>query len=139
LRGFVAQHLPGKFRLLQVSQNRELRKWERGYWRINLRSWGDPRLKETFWKGMVGMIVNGRLGIVSMNVETEEYVGWWGGGGGRAARRRKDELEASANVVRVYCWGGCVEEIWAVLHVHSFKHTRGAVWIDAAGEVVIEM
>jgi len=97
---------------------------------------------------MVDMIVNGRLGTVSMNVETEEHTftrerwddsGWWGGGGGRVARRRKEKLEASANVVRVYCYGGCVEEIWAVLHVHSFKHTKGAVWIDAAGEVVIEI
>ena len=73
---------------------------------------------------MADMIVNGRLGTVNMNVETEE---------------QKDMPEASADVVRVYCWGGCVEEIWAVLHVHSFKHTRGAVWIDAAGEAVIKI
>ncbi|KAL9597854.1 MAG: hypothetical protein Q9219_004875 [cf. Caloplaca sp. 3 TL-2023] len=54
-----------------------------------------------------------------------------GGGGGGSGR----------GVVRVYCWGEVVAEVYTVLVLATRRKIKrcGAKWIDARGEVVVDM
>ena len=60
-----------------------------------------------------------------------------------AARDSDKENEAPQHrqVVKVYCWGEVVGEIWALLFMGSNRKIKGtgAQWIDAGGAAVIVM
>lgn len=45
------------------------------------------------------------------------------------------------NVCKVYCWGEIVPEIWLLLFMASHRQIKGcgAAWIDAGGEIIVQM
>lgn len=53
----------------------------------------------------------------------------------------KDMSGKQEEVVRIYCWGEVVGEIWVLLFMASSRKVKGAGarWIDAGGEVVVIM
>ncbi|TGZ83825.1 hypothetical protein EX30DRAFT_393376 [Ascodesmis nigricans] len=149
-------YLP-RFERLMKTKSRELRSWERGYWRIDLTRWGDAKEKSGFWKMVVGAVEEGRMGLCTVRLEggsdVEERRGEV-----RARRLEKkedgkgDETEddgewrfkqdwsremGGGNVVRVYCYGGAVSYVWAMLYTFSFKRAEGMVWIDSKEEEVL--
>lgn len=96
--------------------------------------------KMNFWKQIKDSILAGRLGMVMMSVETEEYGDTnerWMEGGEWTGNRKV--MEKRGNMVKVYCWGGTVEQVWCVLYVTGYRGMDGAVWVDAGGEVVVRM
>ena len=58
-------------------------------------------------------------------------------GGGERERERERERE----VVRVYCWGEVVGEVWLALFIGSKRKIKGsgARWVDAGGVAVVCM
>ncbi|GAO51219.1 hypothetical protein SAICODRAFT_17182 [Saitoella complicata NRRL Y-17804] len=100
-----------------TATTRPLRPMERGYWRIDVRSW-EKEVKTKFWKFLSAAIVSRKAGWVVAHIEEE----------------------TRGDVVRVYCWGEAVGYVWLLLYAVSDKKTkRGIEWIDAAGEVVIRV
>jgi hypothetical protein len=89
---------------------------------------------------MVDMVCSGRLGMVTICLESEDS-----GTISRPDQSLEKSLASTApstcpeNVVRIYCFGAAVKEIWAVIYVHSFKMVKKDClpWIDAAGFTVI--
>ncbi len=51
------------------------------------------------------------------------------------------EAKQTGGRVKVYCWGEVVAEVYAlvVLATHRQVNKWGAQWIDAAGNVVVQM
>lgn len=51
------------------------------------------------------------------------------------------EAKLTAGRVKMYCWGEVVAEVYAlvVLATHRQVNKWGAQWIDAAGNVVVQM
>ncbi|KAF8251425.1 hypothetical protein K440DRAFT_658824 [Wilcoxina mikolae CBS 423.85] len=141
LYDLVESKLKGKFQSRLFSQTRSLRRWERGYWKVDMFSWQDPIHKTNFWKQVKDSILAGRLGMVTMSIETEEFLETkerWGEDWGWRTRDR-EMMEKRGNLVRVYCWGGTVELVWCVLYVIGYRGMDGAVWVDAGGETVVRM
>ena len=146
LLDLVWQRLPGKFAQRRRLQTRELRLWERGHWRIDVAAWRDPARKATFWCQLKDAVLAGRLGAVTLSLETEDAaatLGRWPDGWRRAvASGRADvvaTMERRGNGVRLYCWGGAVEPMWCVLYIFGYRGVDGAVWVDGAGDTVITM
>ena len=146
LLDLVWQRLPGKFAQRRRLQTRKLRPWERGHWRIDVAAWRDPARKATFWRLLKDAVLAGRLGAVTLSLETEDAaatLGRWPDGWRRAvAEGRADvvaTMERRGNAVRLYCWGGTVEPVWCVLYIFGYRGVDGAVWVDAAGDAVITM
>ncbi|KAL8746186.1 MAG: hypothetical protein Q9190_001769 [Brigantiaea leucoxantha] len=69
--------------------------------------------------------------------EEEEVIGTASKEGGSERDEDGEEME----VVKVYCWGEVVREVWLLLLLGSGRGIkgRGARWIDAAGNVVVQM
>ena len=54
---------------------------------------------------------------------------------------KENQAPQPAEVVKVYCWGEVVGEIWLLLFIASGRHVKGvgAQWVDAGGVAVISM
>lgn len=137
---FITTQLPHKYERIRRAQHRDITRWERGYWQIDLSRWGDPAHKAQFWKDIKEHVEAGRLGPVSVFLETEEggqTTQRWGEDYGGA--RDRGEAARRGNLVRVYCYGGVVGIVWSVLYVLGYRSVLGAVWVDSEGEVVVRM
>lgn len=110
----VGDLLVGKYQKLKRAQTRELRKWERGHWRVDMRAWEDPNKKVNFWNILKDNVEHGRLGPVNVFLDEE-----------------------TGDVVKVYCHGGMVEHLWCALFVMSSRNSRSATWIDAGDNKII--
>lgn len=57
------------------------------------------------------------------------------------SRKRDDKNVKRGKVCKVYCWGEIVPEIWLLLFMASHRQIKGcgAAWIDAGGEVIVQM
>jgi hypothetical protein len=131
-------HMPSKFLGCVESFKRPLRRWERGYWRVDMSEWMDPQAKRSFWNIMKNHILEGRCGMVTMVLETEEH------GETREMWTEEEsvdkEMERRGNLLRVYCWGATVEYVWCCIFIVApLGSMDGAVWVDAAGEEVVNM
>lgn len=72
-----------------------------------------------------------------------------GGGGGSdkenlrpvSPRQGGREREREREVVKVYCWGEVVGEVWLALFIGSKRKIKGsgARWVDAGGVAVVCM
>lgn len=100
-----------------VSVSRDLRQSERGCWTFDITSW-PAQLRLDFFQFLAKMIEPGR-------------VGW-----GVWCTREHAALE-----VRVFCWGEVVRHVYLMLYVASKSKVRklGLKWVDAEGEVVVQM
>jgi hypothetical protein len=100
-----------------VFVSRDLRQSERGYWTFDITPW-PAQLRLDFFQFLAKMIEPGRVG--------------WGVWCTR---------ELAALEVRVYCWGEVARHVYLMLYVASKSKVRklGLKWIDADGEVVVQM
>jgi hypothetical protein len=100
-----------------VFVSRDLRQSERGYWKLDITPW-PAQLRLDFFQFLAKMIEPGR-------------VGW-----GVWCTRDPASLE-----VRIYCWGEVARDVYLMLYVASKSKVRklGLNWVDADGEVVVQM
>jgi len=100
-----------------VFVSRDFRQSERGYWTFDITPW-PAQLRLDFFQFLAKMIEPGR-------------VGW-----GVWCIRELASLE-----VRIYCWGEVARHVYLMLYVASKSKVRklGLNWVDADGEVVVQM
>lgn len=133
----------------RVWQRRQLDISERGHWRINLSKFSESQktrfwdfLKEHIGKGLAGFGVMCALegsedqdsGVTELTNEKESdhLIG-------ENSDRSNDN--SGKLIVKVYCWGEIVGEIWNVLFIAGHRQIKGigVCWIDADDNVVIRM
>ncbi|KAF3909042.1 hypothetical protein ABW21_db0201307 [Orbilia brochopaga] len=124
---------------------REMRRRERGYWRMDLSRWprsggnkppaggndGTIAVKSTaekkydFWNRLAGYVKDGHLGEARMFFESESE------GAG----------EHVGDILRLYCWGEAAVHTWVLLYAISDRIVSKLAlkWVDSAGHTVIEM
>jgi hypothetical protein len=113
----LASKMPAARLFRPVSQARDLRPMERGYWLLNCESW-DEGLRNRCWH-----FLGDRIG--------KNLVGW----GVWCIR------DAEHSTIRVYCWGIIVDYIFLLLYLASEGKIKkiGASWIGGDGEPIIQM
>lgn len=54
---------------------------------------------------------------------------------------REMGVGSEGEVLKVYCWGEVVREVWFLLFIASERRVKacGVRWVDAGGVVVVEM
>jgi len=118
-----------------VRVSRELDPLERGHWLLPLGSF-DETLKGKFWDFLAAFVGEGRAGWGTWCVR--EHI---------PILQEKDSDKENCTprvmeeVVKIYCWGQVVTEIWTILFLASSKGVKGvgASWIDASGATVVQM
>lgn len=95
----------------------------------------DEKLRNEFWKYLTAFVGGGQAGWGTWCVwETREPI---------LSKDSDKENHAPQHreVVKVYCWGEVVGEIWALLFMASGRKIKGigAQWIDAGGVAVVVM
>lgn len=112
---------------------RSLRILERGHWNFPTTSFS-PSGWDTFWKYLKDFIGAGRASwgvwcVVEKRSDLDS--------------RKGDDCNNvdRGNVCKVYCWGEIVPEIWLLLFMASHRQIKGcgAAWIDAGGEIIVQM
>ena len=98
--------------------SRDLEQSERGCWTFDMAPW-PAQLRSEFFQFLAKMIETGRVGW-----------GVW------CVREPAASLTA-----RVFCWGEVVRHVYLMLYVASKSKVRklGLRWVDAEGEVVVQM
>lgn len=116
-----------------LTQTRPLEPLERGHWLLSTGSWGGE-VQHKCWKFLQAFIGDGRAG---WGVWCEREAGGYTGEEGGEGEIRGGEGE----VLRVWCWGEVIEEVWLVLYVASMSKVRraGARWVDSDGVGVVVM
>lgn len=109
--------------------HREPRQSERGYWHICTSMWS-VTVQIAFWQFLQLHVRSGNLG---WGVWCVREVDESGSGTGKSGGGLGD--------VKVFCWGEVVKHVYLLLYVASKSKIRkaSARWIDADGEVVVEM
>ncbi|EWC45983.1 hypothetical protein DRE_04776 [Drechslerella stenobrocha 248] len=133
---------------------REMRRRERGYWRIDLSRWprstapitgdngaksaaltsvgrekesvkGTAEKKYDFWNRLAGYVKDGNMGETRMFFESESE-----GAGDNVG-----------DILRLYCWGEVAVHVWVILYAISDRIVSELAlrWVDAGGHVVIDM
>ena len=130
----LAANLPlSKFFPAQCSL-RAIDPLERGHWLISLSSWDDA-LKTKFWTFLTRFIGGGCAGwgVWCIRELVHQSTG--------DSSDKENEPPRAEEVVKVYCWGEVVREVWLGLYGGSEKRLRnmGTKWIDAGGDVVVAM
>jgi hypothetical protein len=110
---------------------------ERGHWLVGCPEW-PPEWQLKFWNTLQTVIGGGSAGW-----------GVWCSRGKEAPLAFDSQtVESEQNVdasaffpVRIYCWGEIVKHIYLLLYVASSSKVRklGLQWIDAEGQVVVQM
>ncbi|TFB04117.1 hypothetical protein CCMA1212_003588 [Trichoderma ghanense] len=110
----LAQDLSSRYRPVP---RRELEPLERGYWLLDCSGWSD----DTFREGWLFLGNYLRSGLAGWGV-------WC----------RRDE---SRSWIRLYCWAHVVKHTYLLLYLASGRQMKGtgAKWIDADGEVALEV
>ena len=110
-------------------------KLERGHWLIPIQSWAED-LKNRFWEFLVRFVGEGRAGWgVWCSREFQGETQLTG-----SSKENKDPTSRE-EVVRMYCWGEIVGELWLLLFIASERQIKGvgARWYDASQESVVQM
>ncbi|KAJ6257697.1 hypothetical protein Dda_7485 [Drechslerella dactyloides] len=125
---------------------REMRRRERGYWRMDLSRWprsgggkasttngansttgvkSTAEKKYDFWNRLAGYVKDGHLSEARLFFESESE------GAG----------EHVGDILRLYCWGEVAVHVWVILYAISDRIVSELAlrWVDAGGNVVIEM
>lgn len=131
-----------KYDSLLVEKSRGWRKWERGYWRLDLRGWAHEKDKRYFWEQMKEHVTRGRAGMVMVCLESEdiEHVSISQSSSSQAAimsPSQGKELEEKGNIVRIYCWGGAAKCVWGMIYAYGNRRMQGIQWVDAGGRVIV--
>jgi hypothetical protein len=83
---------------------------------MDMSGWTKSEDKIHFWNALKDHVTSGRFGWVSVFLDEEK----------------------TGNVIKVYCFGGCAQHVWAALHILSDRKTAGIVWLDAADKEVLK-
>ncbi|KAI9781921.1 MAG: hypothetical protein M1816_002144 [Peltula sp. TS41687] len=126
-------------------QTRPLAPFERGYWHVDVSSFS-AESRARFWSFLQDFVGRGKAGWgvwVDGDGEEEEEEDEEGG------QQRGDVMDDG---LRVFCWGGIVGHVWLMLWLGSERRIirargvaegggkgEGPRWVDAVGEVVVEM
>jgi len=113
--GTLARELNLEKRFKPSLQTRELRPFERGYWRLDCSSW-EPELKRSAW------------GFLT------DYLGKGAAGWGTSCRR-----DEAFSWIRLYCWGYVVGHMYLVLYLASRRRIlhAGMEWVAGDGTAVV--
>ena len=113
---------------------RPIEKLERGHWLVPLRTWED-KTKDKAWKFLHEFVGRGRAG--------------WGVWCIRELldKRKPDNSDkenqspGQEEFAKIYCWGEVLGEVYLMIFVAAGKSLRtgGARWIDAGGDVVVDV
>lgn len=106
---------------------------ERGHWTFPTTSFS-PTGWDTFWEYLKDFIGAGRASWgVWCVVETGRDLD--------SKKRHGYNGDDRCKVCKVYCWGEIVPEIWLLLFMASHRQIKGcgAAWIDAGGEIIVQM
>ncbi|KAF6236625.1 hypothetical protein HO173_005406 [Letharia columbiana] len=130
----IATRLPLADFFQPVKSTRTPRVLERGHWLVPINRW-DEKLKRDFWDYLTTFVGRGQAGWGTWCVwETQEPI--------RAKDGDKEnQTPQRREVVKVYCWGEVVGEIWLLLFIASTRNVKriGAQWVDAGGVAVVFM
>ena len=132
---FFSRTLPLADLFKPSSQVRSPETLERGHWYMRCDRWDDVR-KAKFWQFLIIFISEGRAGWgVWCSKEFESNVYNTG-----SSKENQDPI-AMNEIVKVYCWGEVVREIWLLLWLASAKRIigTGSRWVDAQGETIFQM
>ena len=130
---FLAESLDITKTYKPVFLSRSIRPLERGYWLIdcpeNSSHWSLEQQIQ-FWQNLEKYINNGSAGwgvwCTRNDGDSESLVG---------------KERVSLGTVKVFCWGEVVPHLYLMLYVASNSKVRklGLRWVDAEGEVVVQM
>ena len=139
----IARILPLEQHFKPITTTRTPRVLERGHWLVPINTF-DEGLKHHFWDFLNKLISTGRAGWGTWCVrENSEH--------STRARRDSDKeneeqshkvpQQQDGEVVKVYCWGEVVREIWLMLFIGTGRAIKkvGAKWVDAGGVAVVCM
>lgn len=117
-------------------RTRTLDALERGHWLIPLSTW-DEALITRFWRFLVGFVGEGRAGWGVWCVREMQMRPGLNSGSSKENHSPVEREE----VVKIYCWGEVVGEVWLMLFLASDRRIKGvgARWVDAGGGVVVRM
>ncbi len=131
----ISEKLPMHKYFKPTIQARSPEKLERGHWLVSIYSW-EPTLKVKFWRFLTQFIHEGRAGWgvwcsreVLCDMEHTD------------GNFESTDTPACAEIIRLYCWGEVMGEIWVLLFIASERKIQGvgARWIDAMQETVAQM
>lgn len=131
----IATKLPLEIYFKPIATTRAPGTLERGHWLVPTGSW-DEALKRRFWVYLTKFVGRGQGGWGTWCVREVE---------GPVQAEDKSDKENQAprrgEVVKVYCWGEVVGEMWLSLFIGSERKISGvgARWVDAGGVAVVVM
>lgn len=131
----ISEKLPMRKYFKPILQARSTEKLERGHWLVSIHSW-EASLKAKFWKFLTQFIEEKRAGWgVWCSREFLGHSKHLGDGNDNASDN------ACAEIIRLYCWGEVIGEIWVLLFIASERKIQGvgARWIDAMQKTVVQM
>ena len=138
----IARILPLEQHFKPITTTRTPRVLERGHWLVPINTL-DEGLKHYFWDFLNELISTGRAGWGTWCVrETSEHSTRARSDSDKENQEQSHEVSRQqAEVVKVYCWGEVVGEIWLMLFIGSRRAIKrvGAKWIDAGGVAVVGM
>ncbi|KAH8177494.1 hypothetical protein LIA77_02576 [Sarocladium implicatum] len=113
----LAHDLSSRYR--PSSPSRPIDPLERGYWLLDYALWPSPA-RDSTWAFLERYVSSGLAGWGLWCKRNEDGEGRW---------------------VRVYCWGCAVKHAFLLLYLASERRLKGtgAVWVDAEGEVVVQV
>jgi hypothetical protein len=113
----LAQKMPLTVLFRPKIQVRDLRPMERGHWIVKCRNW-DPSVRKRCWECLGSFIGRG--------------LGGWG------VWCLRDK---ALDIIKVYCWGTIVGNIYLLLYMASESkiEVAGACWIGGDGDAIITM
>ena len=110
-------------------------KLERGHWFVPIQAWNED-LKNRFWQFLARFVGEGRAGWgVWCSREFRGDMQLTG-----SSKENKDP-NTREEVVRMYCWGEVMGELWLLLFVASERQIKGtgARWNDAQQKMAVQM
>lgn len=131
----ISEKLPMHKYFNPTIQTRSAEKLERGHWLVSIHSW-EAALKAKFWTFLTQFIGEGRAGWGVWC--SREFLGDMGH---TAGNDEITDAPVCADLIRLYCWGEVMGEIWVLLFIASERKIQGvgARWIDAMQETVAQM
>lgn len=130
-----------RFVIPRIVHARPLRPHERGQWRVSMQGWPSED-KRRGWQRLTEVVEAGALGFFASAWRERECHAARIDDAEPAERKRAVESEDELDLLRVYCPGGLVNEVFVVLDGalgHQAERSRRPVWHDGEGKPVVEV
>lgn len=121
------------------TQTRALHPLERGHWLVPF-SGQDLIFQKDLWEFLNGYISSGRAGWGVWAVREDANPHNTGGKGKDIDASNPISWEKE-ELLKVYCWGEVVAEVWLVMYMGGKRKIKGlgSQWVDAQGDAVVLM